>query len=386
VDTNDSQSQGSSDQSAGEAGAPPATTPGRGIRDIASSVARRLRRRPVPQILALLVIAALVGSAYVVAAPPNGDGHTQTTLGSLPGAGPVLAPDANSYSSGVNGTTTQEQTGRMAVNPMPAATAGPAADTKTTTVDGVTLAALDTSQIVKTGSLALEVGNIDQALTQATVIVKGLGGRVSDSSRSNNGYAKDPNGTDSANVVATLTFRIPSDKWDDAITALHGVGSRIVSENTNTTDVTTQVIDVDARIANLRKTETALQSVMAQATKVDDILAIQKELTATRGDIEQLTAESTHLKDQASMSTLSVTFTLPGKTVTVQATEGWSLGAQVDQAGAALVRVGQGLATIAVWAVVVILPIGLAILILLALAAIVRRMMGRGRKNATASA
>jgi len=164
------------------------------------------------------------------------------------------------------------------------------------------------------------------------------------------------------------------------------VGSRIVSENTNTTDVTTQVIDVDARIANLRKTETALQSVMAQATKVDDILAIQKELTATRGDIEQLTAESTHLKDQASMSTLSVTFTLPGKTVTVQATEGWSLGAQVDQAGAALVRVGQGLATIAVWAVVVILPIGLAILILLALAAIVRRMMGRGRKNATASA
>jgi hypothetical protein len=233
--------------------------------------------------------------------------------------------------------------------------------------------------------MALEVADIDKALTQATATVKGFGGYVSDSSRSNNGYYKDSNGVSSANVIATLTFRIPANKWDEALAALHGVGSRIISENTNTTDVSTQVIDIDARIANLQKTEAALQSIMTQATKIEDILAVQKELTSTRSEIERLTADSTHLKGQASMSTLSVSFTLPAKANTTQATEGWSWTDQVDQAGAALVRIGQGLATIAVWAVVVVLPIGLVILALLLIAAIIRRVTRRGRKDTIAA-
>jgi hypothetical protein len=271
--------------------------------------------------------------------------------------------------------------------PVPAATIGamPAGDTKGTTDNSVSFAAVDGAQIVKTGSMALEVPDIDQALTKASATIKGFGGYVSDSSRSNNGYYRDSSGVAGTNVVATLTFRIPADKWDEALAALHAVGSRIISENTNTTDVTTQVIDLDARIDNLRKTEAALQGIMTQATKVEDILAVQKELTATRGEIEQLTAQSTHLKGQASMSTLSVSFTLPAKPSTTTATEGWNLSDQIDEAGAALVRIGQGLATIAVWAVVVVLPIGLVILALLLIAAIIRRITRRGRKDTAAA-
>ncbi|HEU6440052.1 MAG TPA: hypothetical protein VFC12_06395, partial [Terriglobales bacterium] len=77
----------------------------------------------------------------------------------------------------------------------------------------------------------------------------------------------------------------------------------------------------------------------------------------------------------------TVTFQLPSKTVTSQAAQDWTLSGQIDQAGAALVRVGQGLATIGVWLLVVVLPIGLAVLFLLAIVALLRRIFRRGKRG-----
>jgi len=42
------------------------------------------------------------------------------------------------------------------------------------------------------------------------------------------------------------------------------------------------------------------------------------------------------------MSTLTVSFSTPGQTDTTQAAQGWDLGAQIDQAVATLVHIGQG--------------------------------------------
>jgi Flp pilus assembly protein TadB len=162
---------------------------------------------------------------------------------------------------------------------------------------------------------------------------------------------------------------------------MRNLAGRVLSEQTDTTDVTTQVIDLDARLDNLKTTETALQSIMARASAVPDVLAVEQQLSQTQGEIEQLTAERDHLKDQAAMSTLSATFSLPGKTVVTQATQEWDLGKQIDQAAAALVHIGQGLATMAVWAIVVGLPIVVAVLVLMAFLWLVRRLSGRSRRQ-----
>ena len=83
---------------------------------------------------------------------------------------------------------------------------------------------------------------------------------------------------------------------------------------------------------------------MAKATEIKDILAVQEQLTQTRGEIEQLTAQRDYLKNQAAMSTLSVAFVLPSKTVTTQATNEWDFNKQVDEAvaGAGAHRPGHG--------------------------------------------
>ena len=46
--------------------------------------------------------------------------------------------------------------------------------------------------------------------------------------------------------------------------------------------VTGQVVDLGARITNLRATEAALQAIMIQATKIPDVLEVQGKLTEVR--------------------------------------------------------------------------------------------------------
>ena len=246
-----------------------------------------------------------------------------------------------------------------------------------TSSENQVVAAADATQIVKTGQMTLEVTDINGAVKQAQTTITGLGGYVDSSNLSGIGES----------ATATITYRFPVARWDDALSALAKIGTKVLSEQTGATDVTSQVIDLNARIDNLKTTETALQGIMARASAIPDVIAVENQLSDTQGQIEELTAERDHLNNQAAMSTLTATFQLPTQTVTTQATQDWTLGNQVDEAGAALVRIGQGLATMVVWVAVVVLPLGLAALLLFVIARLTRRILGRaGRRDAAAGA
>ncbi len=232
----------------------------------------------------------------------------------------------------------------------------PAAPAGASTGGESTAQVTDGPQIIKTGSLSLQVDNLDSALSQANTAITGLGGYVSGSQRSNEGEQS----------TASVTYRIPAAHWDAALAALHKLASRILNEQTNAVDVTGQVLDLGARIDNLQVTEKALQTIMAKATRIADVLDVQSQLTDVRGQIEQLQTEQKHLQDQAAYGTLAVSYNLPVVAVTV-ATRSWDPGAELDRAVAQLVEVGQALATGGLWFVVVWLPI----LLLLAVASLI---------------
>jgi hypothetical protein len=332
-------------------------------------------RGRLTKILAVLATLAVVGGAYVVGSPAS---PSQQSLDSLstarfavgqtqplepaataaPAAGPVtdqgLLSGVDKTGAGTSSGGNQTQTGGQSQ----------------------LFAAIDASQIVKTGQMTLEVGDIDTAIGQAQTAIAGLGGYVDASTKSGTG----------PDAMATITFRLPVAKWDQGLAAMRKIATKNINEQTSSSDVTSQAIDLNARIDNLKTTEAALQAIMTRTGSVADILAVETQLSDTQGQIEELTAELDNLAKLAAMSTLQVTFQLPTTTVTTQATQDWTLGSQVDQAVAALVRVGQGLATMAVWLVIVVLPVGIGLLVLLAIAVLARRIARRGRRNAVAAA
>ena len=253
-----------------------------------------------------------------------------------------------------------------AAQPAPADVQSGGSGTDTTTT-GTEAAAAEQALVVKTGTLDLQVTDVDAAVVRARTLISGFGGYVSGSEQSTKGDQP----------VASITYRIPADQWDAALNALRGLGTKVLSEKTDATEVTGQVIDLGARIQNLRVTETALQGIMTKATKISDILDVQNQLTNVQGQIEELTTEQTHLQQQAADGTLTVGFEAPVVAVTT-ATNDWNLGAQVDQAVAQLLQVGQGVATGLVWLGIVGLPFLLALLIFVGLPLLVlRRRLGR---------
>jgi hypothetical protein len=218
------------------------------------------------------------------------------------------------------------------------------------------LAAPIEQRIVKTGEITLEVEQVGEALGRVRALAVELGGYVGGSQA---GTLDDR---------ASLTIRIPAATFDEAIARLHEMDADVLAEATREQDVTGQVVDLEARIDNLRASETSYRELVARAERVEDILAVQSRLDEVRGQIEQLTAQLDAIEGQAALSTLTITL-VPKAAPIAQQTETWDPGAQLDRALASLVGIGQGLLDGAIWFAVVWLPIllVLAFIVLIAL-------------------
>ena len=246
----------------------------------------------------------------------------------------------------------------------PAATAAPAPPI---TEDGVG-AAVDDAKIIRTGTIQLEVTDVAAALVSARNGIRAMGGYV--------GASQTENVDDQP--YATITYRIPADRWEDALDLLRGLNgltSKVVSEQTQAVEVTGQVIDLEARIRNLRASETALQEIASTATRITDVLEVQNQLTNVRGQIEQLSAALADLEDRAGFATLTATFSVPIVAVEAAA-EGFEPAKVVDEATASLVNILQALTTAGIWFAIVWLPLLLVIGAIIAIGVWVGRRLG----------
>jgi hypothetical protein len=181
--------------------------------------------------------------------------------------------------------------------------------------------------------------------------------------------------------AATLTLRIPADRFDEALSRLHDLDGDVLAEATSEQDVTSTVVDIEARIANLQASEMQYRALLGQAVKIEDILAVQTRLDDVRGQIEQLQAQHKELTGLADLSTLMVTL-IPS--ALQQAAGSWDPGKTVSDAFAALVDVGQAVGDGVIWFVIVWLPamVGLALLVLVVLRLVpgLRSRIGREPK------
>ncbi len=209
--------------------------------------------------------------------------------------------------------------------------------------------AVDDAKIIRTGTMDLEVSDVAAAVKSARTAILAMGGYVGASNAGTNGDTP----------FAEIAYRIPADRWEDALAELRvlgGLTTKIVSEQTQAVEVTSQVVDLEARIRNLEASEAALQGIAAKATKISDVLEIQAQLTGVRGEIEQLTAQLKDLNDRAAYATMTARYSVPIVAVQV-ATKDWTPATAVDEAMASLISSLQGLTDAGIWFVIVWLPI-----------------------------
>lgn len=306
--------------------------------------------------LTRLAMFAFVGSILVACAAGGAPGGLTGGLQEVPGGGePAVAAPPGRVQGGGTGVVVQ-----------PDKSGGSGSG------QGDDLGApVDDARIVRTGTMELEVSDVTAAVGAARDGIRAMGGYIGASTTAEGG----------GHPIATITYRVPVDRWEDALALLRSLGGRttkVVSEQTQAVEVTGSIVDLEARIRNLRASETALQGIAERATRVSDILEVQAQLTSVRGDIESLTAQLAELEDRADLATLAVTFRVPVVAVEVARKE-WDPTVVVDEAVASLLGMGQGLATAGIWLAIVWLPILVVLGVLVLGAAWIARRTGMGR-------
>ena len=298
------------------------------------------RRRIVGSLLSVCTVTVLAACASGSASAPMAAAGGPTSAGAAAGsAAPAPRDAANSGSTSGSGSNVVGGNGNE-------------------------VAVVDSAKIVRTGSLELQVADVTKALTGGREAMAALGGYIGSSQQQRSGDQ----------TVATVTYRIPVARWEDALAAMRGLGT-VISEATDAAEVTAQIVDLDARIRNLKASEVALVGYAEKAPKVSDLLEIQARLTDTRGQIEQLTAQQADLSDRAALATLTVTFGTEVVAVT-QAAERWDPAAEVDRASATLISMGQAVVSFAIVVAIVWLPVLLVMGFIALVSMLIARRLG----------
>lgn len=104
---------------------------------------------------------------------------------------------------------------------------------------------------------------------------------------------------------ANYTLRIPADRYTAFLQAAEGAAN-LVRKSEDTQDVTAQYVDVQARLDSLNAQHARLLELMTQAEKLEDILAIQNQLTEVEYQLDSYTAQLRTYDDLVDYSTVTV--------------------------------------------------------------------------------
>jgi len=150
--------------------------------------------------------------------------------------------------------------------------------------------------VIIAGDMAIVVADVADAAGRVAGIVAASDGRIDGREESG----------DAGSAAATLILRIPVDALDGAIDELRELGD-VGYLHTSTTDVTTEVQDVDAHVTALQSTIARLQTFQTSADTVADLLAIESEIADRRAELEGYLTQQAGYAEQVALSKLALT-------------------------------------------------------------------------------
>ena len=243
---------------------------------------------------AIAILAVLLAGATLLAWPGQSadSGGTAAVYPSM--AGPPAGGSANESAP---------EAGRAAAAPAPDTSFVP--QTKDGSgpmpqqVPGVPIGATE-RQLVRTAQLTVDVAESAAATRQVRTTAAAAGGLVVQEQTSERG--------------AWLVLRVPAAALDKVIDDIAAIG-KVTARTSQVVDSTAEVVDLDARVASQQASVARVRALLAQATSIGDVVAIESELARREADLDSLTNRLAVLRDQVAMSTLTLDLRSPSSGV-----------------------------------------------------------------------
>lgn len=161
--------------------------------------------------------------------------------------------------------------------------------------------------VIQTASLRVSVADTVEAMRSTSNLAKQLGGyvvsteRYTDTTYNNVSYAH-----------TYITIRVPSAKLEQAMEGVRQLSATgkdgILSESLSGQDVTSDFVDSNSRLRNLKAAEDQLVVLMENTEDLEATMSVFRELTEIRSQIEVLEGHIKYLQESSDLSSLSVDF------------------------------------------------------------------------------
>jgi hypothetical protein len=154
------------------------------------------------------------------------------------------------------------------------------------------------SMLIRTGAATIEVDSLEVAIAAVRALAQRVGGYIGNTSMETGNTAV---------RAATIELKVPAARFDEVLGGLSPIGE-VESVTSQAQDVGEEFVDVTARVSNAKRLEERLVSLLANRTgKLEDVLAVERELARVREEIERFDGRLRYLKTRVDVSTLSVT-------------------------------------------------------------------------------
>jgi hypothetical protein len=165
------------------------------------------------------------------------------------------------------------------------------------------------SMIIRNGEVSVQVDSLEEAIAAVRRLAASLGGYVGNVS-TNTGRREIR--------TASLEMKIPAARFDEAMSGMTPLG-KVEHSSASAQDVGEEFVDVTARIANAKRLERRLVELLATRTgKLDDVLAVERELARVREEIERYEGRIRYLSAHIATSTIVATVHEKAPVVAIQ--------------------------------------------------------------------
>jgi Domain of unknown function (DUF4349) len=151
-------------------------------------------------------------------------------------------------------------------------------------------------KIVRTASLEMEARDTSVTMEQIRTLAEQGGGYLESSWM--NGGEEGPSGN--------VTIRVPTSQFDRVLGEIKKLAVRVEREGIQTTDVTRDDVDREAKLHALRAEEAQYLFILKRATTVQDTLDVSSKLNEVRAEIDTQQAEFLALTKQVETVAISV--------------------------------------------------------------------------------
>lgn len=193
--------------------------------------------------------------------------------------------------------------------------------------------------VVQNSHMSLQVSNVEENLQKISQEVEKEGGYMVDSNISK------PQDSASGNI----TVRVPTEKLDSFLGFCRGLAVKVVSENLRGRDVTDQFVDTQAKIDTLEKTKTKFEEILNKASKVQDILQVQRELVNVQDQIDRLKGQNKYLEQTAKMSKVTIYLASDELDLPYAPSEAWRPNVIFKTAVRSIISTARKLGTLFIW-------------------------------------